>query len=451
MRRIAFASLLVTLACLSLAVVERTAHAQLRITPPPSLEETSRIEYVHDVLVGTTQGRLNLRYNPKKSGPVTGLIRLGSAVAGDRLEGYRTLDPATRAESMALVQYQRNAQNVEVATKVYTADKSPAQRDWMGVSYALDVPLGGASAARNATAFRTNGPLGLFCRSDPACVARNNALRPLPVVQTPVSIDPAAGFGIDANGHRGPWVVRATTGGNSEGVLAGHVLGDALTGHYARNAGTLVFLRRQGGRLIQVFTGSLDAGAGGIKGGRGFPLSAGGGGAPFDWRVVTDDQIVSGLGSIYSNGQCLTPPYAAGQPSSVAGGALTMGSCLNNADTSWVVFATGTGNASTVYSLASVATGLCLHMPGTLGAAVVQQVCGGGQGQSISIFELRFDSNGVGSFNTVDTTAEFIASSGAMFLGTGGNCLSFIGGDPQEGSCYDGFVPEGKAAWTHVP
>ena len=217
-----------------------------RINPQPSLDEASKIEYVSDVLVGTVLGRLNMRYNPQRSGTVTGTI------FGDRIEGYRTLDKATNAQSLAFVQFKRNAQSVEIATNIYTADNSPAQRAWMGVAHALDVPLGGASAARNATSFRTVAPLGPLCANNPACVAQSRVLRPLPVVTSPIAIDAAAmaGFGIDANGQRGPLVLRAAAGGNGEGVLSGHVLGDALSGHYARGAGTIVLLRTQNGQAI---------------------------------------------------------------------------------------------------------------------------------------------------------------------------------------------------------
>lgn len=449
----------VFLAFVAVAPGSPTALAQPippRINPLPSLEEASKIEYVSDVLAGTVLGRLNMRYNPRKSGPVTGVI------FGDRIEGYRTLDQTTNAQSLAFVQFKRNAQNVEIATNIYTADNSPAQRAWMGVAHALDVPLGGASAAGNAISFRTIAPLGRLCANNPACVAQGLVLRPLPVVTSPMAIDAAAmvGFGIDANGQRGPLVLRAAAGGNNEGVLSGHVLRDAVSGHYARGAGTIVFLRKQNGQAIQVFTGVLDAG--GIKGGRGFPLNASGGGGPFGWTVVTNDQIVSGLRSL--QGRCLTPE----NPASGAGGILTTtATCTNNFNVSWVVFAVGANGGNSLFSLVSVATGLCLQMPGAAGAAVTQQVCSGVLRQSLLIEELQAtgvlpDGSPTYTPVAINTAAAFGMTSNGLNLHApgpnGSACLARVGaGEAVEFPCvenhktFKAVVRTAKAIWTHNP
>lgn len=434
-----------------------TTRAQPAIDPKPTLGEFDTMEYVSDVLVGTAQGRLSMRYSPRKSGVVTGRI------FGNRIEGYRTLDAATKAQSLAFVQFKPDTAGMDVATNVYVADYNPSERSWIGVSYAIDVPLGGASSARNATAFRTNGPLTALCASTPACVARRNQLTPPAVAQVPVQIDAAAmaGFGIDANGHRGPLVLRAGAGGNNEGVLSGHVLGDELSGHYARGAGTVAVLRRQGGRLIQVFTGVLDAGGGGIRGGRGYLLSAGGGAAPFDWRVVANDQSVSGLRSIHSRRLCLTPE----DPASGPGGVLaTTTACTNNVNVSWVVFAPVAGGANPRYSLVSVATGLCLQMPGAVGAAVTQQICNGSRQQALGIFELQQTGTQAGnpiySDILLNTTAAIVSSSYALNLYVpGSGSAGCLGIDASSGAvkgveCLDtspkikGVVRNSKAAWA---
>jgi hypothetical protein len=452
----AFGLLFVLLSMVGPAVV--TARAQPTISPKPSLGDVSTVEYIRDVLVGKTQGRLQMRYDPRKSGVVTG------TVFGNRIEGYRTVDKATQAQSLAFLQFKRNAAGADVATNVYVADYNTTERAWIGVSYAIDVALGGASAARNATPFRTNGPLTALCASTPACVARNNQLTPLPSVQTPIAIDSAAmaGFGIDANGHLGPLVVRAGAGGNNEGVLSGHVLGDVLSGHYARGAGTIAVLRRQGGQLIQAFTGVLDAG--GIKGGRGYLLSANGGAAPFAWRVVANDQIVSGLRSIHERNRCLTPDNPAGGPGGVLS---TTTGCTNNVNVSWVVFAVRASGGNTLFSLVSVATGLCLQMPGAVGAAVTQQICNGSRGQVLGIFDLQQTSVQVGNpiFSDIplNTTAAFTTSSNALNLyvpgPSRGECLGIdsSSGAVKGVSCLDtgtglmAVIRNSKAAWTHNP
>ena len=428
------------------------ARAQPSISPRPSLSETVAIESVNDVLVGKAQGRLNMRYDPHRSGPMTG------AIFGNRIEGYRTLDKVSKAQSVAFIQFKPNAAGTDVATNVYVADYSTTERTWIGVSYAIDVALGGASATRNATPFRTNGPLSVLCSHDPVCVARHNQLTPLPPVQTPIAIDAAtmAGFGIDAGGQRGPLVLRAGAGGNNEGVLSGHVLGDALKGHYARNAGTIVLLRQQGGRPVQVFAGVMDAG--GIKGGRGYPL-AGVGGNPFVWHVVTNDQIVSGLGSLHARGRCLTPDNL------TRGGILSTTTACSNAI--WVVFAIGTQAGDTLYSLVSVATGFCLQMPGTGGNAVVQQICNGAVRQSLRIGDVQQIGTQVGQpiwgAIAVNTAAAFGLSSHALQLkapGPSDGCLAIVGstGAVTESPCFEAptrimapDIPNSKAGWTHDP
>lgn len=431
------------------------AQAQPTINPKPSLDEFETRESVNDILVGKARGRLNMRYNPRKSGAVTG------GIFGNRIEGYRTLGTATQAESLAFVQFKFHG-GVEVATNVYVAEYNTTERSWIGASYAIHVAAGGASSARNATPFRTSGPLSFVCANTPACVDRNSQLTPLPTATTPIAIDAAAGFGIDANGHRGPLVLRAGAGGDNEGVLGGHVLGDALSGHYARGAGTIAFLRRQGGRPIQVFVGVLDAGPGGIKGGRGYPLSASGGTAPFAWSVVTNDQIVSGLRSL--DGRCLTPA----DPTSGPGGILTTTTiCTNNVNVSWVVFAVGANGGNTLFSVVSVATGLCLHMPGTAGAAVTQQVCNGARRQSLLIDELQTtgvlpDGSPTYTAVAINTAAAFGMTGNGLNLHApgpnGSECLAKVAtGEAVEFSCFENHkkfkavVSNTKAVWTHNP
>ena len=201
--------------------------------------------------------------------------------------------------------------------------------------------------------------------------------------------------------------------------------------------------------------------AGGIKGGRGFPLSASGGG-PFAWNVMTNDQIVSGLRSL--QGWCLTPE----DPASGPGGILTTTmTCTNNVNVSWVVFAVGANGGNTLFSLVSVATGLCLHMPGAGGAAVTQQVCNGARRQSLLIDELQTtgalpDGSPTYTPVAINTAAAFGMTGRGLNLSApgpnGSECLARVGtGEAVEFSCvenhktFKAVVSNAKAIWTHNP
>lgn len=410
-------------------------------------------------LVGKVQGPLNLRYDPTKSGPVSGDI------FGDRIEGYLTFHSAGK-HTLAFLQFKRNAGGAEVATNVYTADYDLAQTNWMGVSHALDVPLGGASATHNATSFRTTGPHLPLCARDPACVARNNLPhRPRRRVYKAAAIDAAAAAGFPVYVHRtaGSVVWRAAASGNSDGVLTGTILGDTLTGHYARRAGTIVFLRLRNGRPIQVFTGTLDLDStfpGAVKGGNGFPLAKGVGG-PFSWSVVLNDQFVSGLRSART-GWCLTPLDPAAGP----GGTLTTATaCLNTVNVSWVVSAFGADQGRTLYSLVSVATGLCLEMPGAYDAPVTQQICNGAPRQSLVMEELQQTGTLPDGFPlytrfVVNTTAAFGSLTNGLNLhAPTSGCLAIVvqTGAVVESSCdedhpkFKARVTNPKAGWEHNP
>jgi hypothetical protein len=179
---------------------------------------------------------------------------------------------------------------------------------------------------------------------------------------------------------------------------------------------------------------------------------------------VLNDQFVSGLRSTYRRDRCLTPE----DPASGPGGVLTTTtSCSNNVNASWVVSAIGVEQGATLYALVSMATGLCLEMPGTAGTPVTQQICNGARRQSLQIDELQQtnvlpDGFPLYTAAPINTTAAFGLSTNGMNLHApepnGSECLAIISaGAAVEAACdedhpkFKARVTNPKAGWTHNP
>lgn len=345
--------------------------AQPRITPPPALSEAVTMDFLHDVRVGPTAGTMMVRYNPRRSSAVTGTL------LGETVQGYYYTERAPAnsedrpARSIALLRY-RGA----TAVQAITADYDYTARNWLGMAHWLASGSGTGSASQNALGFRTVSPTPRVCLRPPC--APDATLPAVPTAPTPIVTDPLAGLNVTVGQERGPLVFRAP----ADGVFGGHLWGESVTGHYASPAGTVVFLRLQNGQPFQIWRGVLGAGGGG---GRGFPLNASGG-APFNWTSNAQDQIVTGLRSIYDRNSCVHLENASSGP----GGFVAVSNCTDASRTAWVLFSVATNR----FGLASAQSGLCLNLSQTNGGRARQQPCNAGASQELAINTRILDAMG---------------------------------------------------------
>lgn len=424
-----FVVVLLTLSCVLAGA--KIAQAQPTISPPPSLAEATMIEEIGDLTVGTTTARWNLRYSPNRSGPVTGMIRFSGAPSSDRREGYLLYTSKT-VQSLALMQFKRNARNVEYIDRVFTADWSVPRRGWLGASH----PFNAASGP--AVAFLATGALSARCAADPACAMRT--LPPTPSTTAPLAFDPANAAIFDllagvlpAATTRGQMVLRVA----ADGVFAGHVLGDTIEGHYASAAGTIAFVRRSNSVPIQIWIGVLDTVVG-RSNGKGLPLTPAGGGR-FGWIAQKYLQSPTRLESRNTTGRCL---IAAG--TSGPGTLISTQSCSSTSTWArWVLAELGPAIPTipgVTFALVSTVNGLCLEMPTASGGQVLQQVCNGGYRQMFNIVETELTEQGRRQVNVVDTVAEFdgLALEAQFFFRRPGttDCLAILGtGDTTTFGC----------------
>lgn len=418
-------------AALAVSLFAAPASAQLtsppRITPQPSVIDVAALENLFDVRVGPTAGTMVVRYNPHRSGAVTGTL------LGARVEGYYYTAPPTPdgrpARSLALLRYRGTT-----PVQAITADYDYTARNWIGFAHWLTSGAGEGSATQNALGFRTVSPTPRVCLRSP-CTPDTT----LPVVATapaPLVTDPLAGVNVVAGSEAGPLVFRTP----NSGVFRGHLWGDAVTGHYASPAGTVVFIRDFNGQPFQIWRGVLGASGGG---GRGFPLNASGG-APFNWTAGAQDQIVTGLRSIYDRNSCVHLANA----SSGAGGFIDVGNCADASRTAWVIFGLGADR----FGIASTASGLCLTLSPTRGQHAQQQPCADSAGQGLNFNRRFLDASGnvIGyehAHNATDiaTSTFFHAFGTSRSSMVGTECMGLL---VSQGRVVTMNCAEDKAAWT---
>jgi hypothetical protein len=369
-----------------------------RITPPPSVNDAAAMYFLHDIRVGATAGTMNIRYNPRRSGPVTGML------LGARVEGYYYTEPSgpdgQPARSLALLRYRGST-----AVQAITAEYDYGARNWIGMAHWLKSAPSEGSATQNALGFRTVSPTPRVCLRPPC--TPDATLPTVPTAAAPLVTDPLAGVNAVVGNEQGPLVFRTP----SEGVFDGHLWGDAVSGHYASPTGTVVFIRYSSGQPIQIWRGVLAAG--GQSRGRGFPLTSAAG-SPFDWSADAQDQIVTGLRSIYDRNSCA---YLANNASG-AGGFVDVANCTDASRTAWVVFGLGSDH----FAIASPTTGLCLSLTQPTGQRVQQQPCRNRAPEVFNVNRRFLDANGnVIGYGHAQNTADVSAAS---FFTIFGNALA---------------------------
>ncbi|MBL8536943.1 MAG: hypothetical protein JNM59_06020 [Hyphomonadaceae bacterium] len=421
------AGILASMAASVALVCAPSAGAQT-ITPPPSLNEAAAMDFLHDVRVGPTVGTMVLRYNPHRSGPVTGTL------LGARVEGYyftvSSSPDGQPARSLALLRY-RGA----TAVQAITADYDYSARNWIGMAHWLKSAPGEGSATQNALGFRTVSPAPSVCLRPPC--TPDATLPTIPTAASPLVTNPLAGVNAMVGAEAGPLVLRAP----SDGAFEGHLWGEAVSGHYAAPAGTVVFIRSHNGQPSQIWRGVLSAS--GQSGGRGFPLSAAGG-APFAWSASAQDQRALGLRSIYDRNSCA---HVANNALS-AGAFVDVGNCSDASRTAWVAFGLGADR----FGIASATSGLCLSLSQTTGNRAQQQPCRNSASQVVQVNRRFLDANGnIIGYEYAHNTSDIV---GASLFKIFGSALS----STAVTECMGLFVAQGqvitmncsedKAAWT---
>ncbi len=402
---------------------------QPRITPQPSLNDAVAMDFVHDVRVGAASGRLSMRYNPRRSGPVTATL-LGVAV-----DGFYFTEPASAgaqpARSLVLLRRENGA-----IVQAITADYDYTARNWFGLAHWLASGANQGSAEQNAVGFRTVSTAPRFCRRGQNCTP-DTTLPTVSVASTPFVTAPLAGVNATVGTEAGPLVFRRA----DDGVLSGQIWAEDITGHYAAPAGTVVFLRMRNGHPFQIWRGVLDA-AGGSSG-RGFPLDATAG-APFAWATGAQDQLVTGVRSIYSRRSCA----GVDNPGDGAGAFVNMFNCTDDLHEAWLLFRLTTDR----FALASTDSGLCLHLSETRGERLVQQPCRGGPSQELQINRRILDAQGnVLTTEYAHTTADFAAASYFTIFGSparGVGSTECMGVQPSQSNIITLTCLEDKGYWT---
>lgn len=412
------------LAAIAACIVLANPIAAQTITPPPSLNEALTMDFLHEVRVGPTAGAMTLRYNPHRSGPVTGTL------LGARVEGYYHTAPPNPdgrpARSLALLRYRGTT-----AVQAITADYDHVSRHWFGMAHWLKSGAGEGSTTQNALGFRTVSPTPRVCLRPPC--TPDTTLPTVPTAAAPLVTDPLAGVNVVVGSEQGPLVFRTPT----EGVFDGHLWGEVVSGHYASPAGTVVLLRSYNGQPSQIWRGVLAAG--GQSGGRGFPLSAAGG-APFNWTAGAQDQIVTGFRSIYDRNSCAQVANAA----SGAGGFVDVFTCTDASRTAWVAFRVDTDQ----FGVASATTGLCLSLPETAGQRVRQQPCRNRASEVLQVYSGLIDlGGGFVLSQLVHNTAEISGASHFIVRGraNGTECMSLL---VSQGQVITQGCLEHKSVWT---
>ncbi|MBY0564954.1 MAG: hypothetical protein K2P58_12305 [Hyphomonadaceae bacterium] len=413
---------------LSAPTFAQTGPTEPRITPQPSVNEAASLYFLHQVRIGAADGVMNIRYNPRRSGPVTGML------LGARVEGYYHTEQAgpdgRPARSLALLRYRGST-----AVQAITADYDYAARNWIGMAHWLKSGPGEGSATQNAVGFRTVSPTPRACLRPPC--TPDATLPAVPTAAAPLVTDPLAGVNAAVGNEQGPLVFRAPT----EGVFEGHLWGDAISGHYASPAGTVVFIRYSSGQPLQIWRGVLAAS--GQSGGRGFPLSASAGG-PFNWSAAAQDQIVTGLRSIYDRNSCV---HFANNTSG-AGGFVDVANCTDASRTAWVVFGLGSDH----FAIASPTTGLFLSLTQPTGQRVQQQPCRNRTPEVFNVNRRFLDASGavIGyehAHNTADISAAsyFTIFGNALASSIATECMGLL---VSQGRVITMTCGDDKSFWT---
>jgi hypothetical protein len=112
-----------------------------------------------------------------------------------------------------------------------------------GTVYAVSAG-GGATEQRNAFAFRA-AQTGAFVSPQPP--------RPPAISSTPPLADPEGGWQVVANAHASPLILNV----GPQGEVAGWMFDEPIIGHYAKDAGTIAFLRGGARTPSQFYQGRI--------------------------------------------------------------------------------------------------------------------------------------------------------------------------------------------------
>lgn len=299
---------------------------------------------------------------------LAGAARVTGAIAGDPLTGYVDAD----AGEAVWIRYRNNQ-----PWQAFVARRHAPSQGWSGTMYALAPGLAGGRAARNAYGFRA--------APGPSFGANAPPLPPNPgVAADPLALSGSVErwFPLQSGNGASLGMLRVTIGANGavSGQLgpAGATINPAyqVRGHYAANAGVLVFVRgaippsAQGaGRSEQVFVALLDNAQ--LMQGERYAVASGG--FEQQWRVGAAHL----LRSVQRSSECLTAENNA----TAAGAVLrTMRCARSDSHLSWSFIPPASDLLQAPsYRLVSLRSGLCAYRASGE-PAFTQQGCAGSGG-----------------------------------------------------------------------